>query len=71
MPVDFYELNTSYGTAEELRRLIAALHSRGVRTVANLVINRLAGVATDSTVSWKKAGGTVADVSPARACLGR
>ncbi|GAQ81605.1 alpha amylase [Klebsormidium nitens] len=61
MPVDFYELDTSYGTAEELRQLIAALHSRGVHAIADLVINRLAGVATDSTVSWKKAGGTVAD----------
>jgi hypothetical protein len=62
MPVDFYDLNTSYGSVEELRRLIAALHSRRVHALATLVINRLAGAATDSTLSWKRAEGTVADV---------
>jgi cyclomaltodextrinase len=36
---DFYGINPDYGTAEDLKRLVAAAHARGLRVVTDVVVN--------------------------------
>lgn len=39
MPIYYYQLNTSYGTQDELKSLIRAFQSKGVNVIADIVIN--------------------------------
>jgi maltose alpha-D-glucosyltransferase / alpha-amylase len=36
---DFYEIQPDYGTVEDVRDFIAAAHERGIRVIADLVVN--------------------------------
>ena len=36
---DFYNIHEQYGTTEQLRQVIDALHERGIRVIADLVMN--------------------------------
>ncbi len=39
LPTEYYQLNTNYGTEEELRQLIRELEARGIRPIADIVLN--------------------------------
>lgn len=39
---NLYSINTNYGTAEELQELIAAMHSRGMFIMMDVVVNHMA-----------------------------
>ncbi len=36
---DYYQINPDYGTIEDFQRLIGAAHQRGIRIIADLVMN--------------------------------
>lgn len=39
---DFYAINPDYGTADDLKRLVAAAHERGLRVLIDMVLNHTA-----------------------------
>ncbi|KAG0612666.1 hypothetical protein M758_6G044000 [Ceratodon purpureus] len=43
LPRDFYSLNTSYGSDGELRTLLRKINERGIRAMADIVINHRIG----------------------------
>ncbi|MEM5947494.1 alpha-amylase family glycosyl hydrolase [Spirochaetia bacterium 38H-sp] len=47
LPRQWYNLNSKYGTKEELKNAITALHNRGVKAIADIVINHRVG-----TYNW-------------------
>jgi glycosidase len=45
MPQDLYNLNSKYGTMEDLRACVAALHACGIKSLGDAVLNhRCAGL---------------------------
>src|SRR5665213_4227429 len=36
---DYYSVHSDYGTVDDLKRLLAEAHRRGIRVIADLVIN--------------------------------
>mmetsp|Transcript_2728 Transcript_2728/g.9920 ORF Transcript_2728/g.9920 Transcript_2728/m.9920 type:complete len:589 (-) Transcript_2728:3935-5701(-) len=49
LPKDFYDLNSEYGTEEELIECIKKLHEHNVLAIADIVINHRASVSYDSS----------------------
>ncbi|GAB2228400.1 hypothetical protein Droror1_Dr00010238 [Drosera rotundifolia] len=53
LPGKLYDLNASkYGTEAELKALIAALHQRGIKAVADVVINHRTATKQDARGVW-------------------
>ena len=57
LPRDLYRLDSAYGSEGELRELIAALKRRGVKAVADVVINHRCAHSQDSAGRWNVFGG--------------
>ncbi|CAI5464503.1 unnamed protein product [Closterium sp. Yama58-4] len=47
-PVDFYDLNSAYGTEASLRKLLAQLHAAGLGACLHVVVNRMGGLVDTS-----------------------
>ncbi|MEL7159928.1 MAG: alpha-amylase family glycosyl hydrolase, partial [Bacteroidota bacterium] len=43
LPRELYELNTTYGTQNQLKQCISALHNNGMQVLADIVINHRVG----------------------------
>jgi len=43
LPKDYYNLNTSHGSAAQLSTLIGSLHGQGIKVIADIVINHRVG----------------------------
>jgi len=43
LPRELYQLTTKYGTQAELKSLISALHNKGIKAIADIVINHRVG----------------------------
>lgn len=57
MPGDLYNLNSSYGTHEELKQCIAALQSVGLKVIGDAVLNHRCAQHQDEHGVWNKFGG--------------
>ena len=60
MPRDLYDLNSRYGTLEELRACVAALHAAGLKVLGDAVLNHRCAHAQDSNGVWNRFGGRLA-----------
>mmetsp|Transcript_15499 Transcript_15499/g.50958 ORF Transcript_15499/g.50958 Transcript_15499/m.50958 type:complete len:495 (-) Transcript_15499:35-1519(-) len=52
LPQDWYNLNSAYGTYDELVDLVEALRSRGVASLADIVVNHRCADAQDASGVW-------------------
>jgi len=57
LPRDLYKLDSAYGSEAELRDLVAALRDRGVKAVADIVINHRCAHTQDGAGRWNRFGG--------------
>mmetsp|Transcript_9648 Transcript_9648/g.27597 ORF Transcript_9648/g.27597 Transcript_9648/m.27597 type:complete len:677 (-) Transcript_9648:123-2153(-) len=57
MPTDYYNLNSNYGSEEELRECIKSLHRAGLGVLADIVINHRCAQFQDEHGIWNKYGG--------------
>lgn len=57
MPRDLYNLNSNYGSQEQLVRLIRKLQSRGIKVVGDAVLNHRCAQAQDAKGIWNQFGG--------------
>jgi alpha-amylase len=60
LPRDLYDLNSKYGSEAELRDLIAVLHERGLKAIADIVINHRCAHYQGPDGKWNKFGGRLA-----------
>ena len=60
LPRDLYDLNSAYGTAEELKACIDALRDNGLKPIADIVINHRCAHEQGSDGKWNKFGGRLA-----------
>lgn len=63
LPGQLYDLNSKYGSPEELKACCAALKAVGVRPIADVVINHRCADAQDDEGRWNLYGDTRADGS--------
>ena len=57
LPRDLYKLDSAYGSEAELRALVGALRDRGVKAVADIVINHRCAHTQDGSGRWNRFGG--------------
>lgn len=57
MPRDYYDLNSRYGTKEELQSCITALHNNGVMVLGDAVLNHRCAHFQGPEGLWNKFGG--------------
>jgi hypothetical protein len=60
MPVDLYNLNSRYGSEDDLRACVAKLHSVGLGVLADIVINHRCASRQDEGGVWNIFGGKMA-----------
>jgi hypothetical protein len=60
MPRDYYDLNSRYGTVDELKSLITALHSNGVMSLGDAVLNHRCAHSQGPEGLWNQFGGKLA-----------
>eukprot|EP00951_Prasinocladus_malaysianus_P015908 scaffold122965_cov32-Prasinocladus_malaysianus.AAC.1 len=60
MPGDLYNLNSNYGTEDELRECVAKMHAAGLGAVADIVINHRCAQFQDGNGVWNQYGGKMA-----------
>ena len=53
LPQRLYDLNTPYGTAEELKALCAELKAAGIAPIADIVINHRCADTQDENGQWR------------------
>lgn len=51
-PVDLYNLNDGFGTADDLKALSAALHKRGMYLMVDVVVNHVAATTTPPSLTY-------------------
>jgi len=52
LPTDYYELNSRYGSAHDLRRTVAALHGAGLKVLGDVVLNHRCAQRQDANGIW-------------------
>ena len=52
MPTDFYNLNTFYGSEEELKECVKTLNEKSITAVADIVINHRCATQQDEQGRW-------------------
>ncbi|KAF5840255.1 glycoside hydrolase superfamily [Dunaliella salina] len=57
LPGDYYDLNSKYGTEEELRKVISVFHDLGIKVIADIVINHRCAQFQSEDGRWNKYGG--------------
>lgn len=57
MPTDLYDLNSQYGSAEELRDLISTFHGRDVKVLGDTVLNHRCAQHQNDQGIWNQYGG--------------
>lgn len=57
LPRDLYKLDSAYGSEGELRSLVRALHDRGLKAIADIVINHRCAHSQDEQGRWNRFGG--------------
>ena len=57
LPRDFYDLNSAYGSAEELKACIEVLKANDLKPIADIVINHRCAHEQGSDGKWNKFGG--------------
>lgn len=57
LPRDLYKLDSAYGTEAELRSLVKALHGKGLKAIADIVINHRCAHTQDEQGRWNRFGG--------------
>ena len=57
LPRDLYKLDSAYGSEAELRSLVRALHGRGLKAIADIVINHRCAHTQDEQGRWNRFGG--------------
>eukprot|EP00891_Asterochloris_glomerata_P008154 jgi/Astpho2/8154/e_gw1.00120.89.1_t len=57
MPTDLYNLNSRYGSEDELRRCVVKLQQAGLKVLADVVINHRCAQGQDSKGIWNQFGG--------------
>ena len=57
LPRDLYKLDSSYGSEAELRSLVRAMHDRGLKAIADIVINHRCAHSQDEQGRWNRFGG--------------
>lgn len=60
LPRDLYKLDTAYGTEQELRDLISAMHDVGLKAIADIVVNHRCAHFQGPDGKWNKFGGRLA-----------
>ena len=60
LPRDLYDLEARYGSQEDLMALLESLHSRGMKGVADIVINHRCAHSQDDQGRWNVFGGRLA-----------
>ena len=60
LPRDLYSLDSCYGSEAELRELVEAMHAKGLKAVADIVINHRCAHNQDDQGRWNKFGGRLA-----------
>jgi len=60
MPVDLFNLNSRYGSEDDLRACVAALHGSGLGAIADIVINHRCASKQDGDGIWNVFGGRMA-----------
>ena len=57
LPRDLYKLDSAYGSEAELRSLVRAMHDRGLKAIADIVINHRCAHSQDDQGRWNRFGG--------------
>ena len=57
MPGDLYDLNSKYGTVEDLRECVATLHSHGIKCLGDAVLNHRCAQFQGPEGLWNQYGG--------------
>ena len=57
LPRDLYKLDSAYGSEAELRSLVRAMHDRGLKAIADIVINHRCAHSQDEQGRWNRFGG--------------
>lgn len=57
MPGDLYNLNSKYGSEEQLLRCVAALQAQGLKVLADAVLNHRCAQRQDESGTWNLYGG--------------
>ena len=52
-PKDYYQLNPNFGTADDLKNLVKALHDRDMYLMVDLVVNHYASWG-DEVIQWSQ-----------------
>ena len=52
MPTDYYNLNSNYGNAADLKTTIQTLQSRGLKVIGDVVLNHRCALHQDSNGIW-------------------
>ncbi|KAL0052418.1 hypothetical protein WJX82_001760 [Trebouxia sp. C0006] len=60
MPGDLYNLNSKYGSQEDLKRCVAKLQSKGLKVLCDIVINHRCAQKQDKNGIWNVFGGKMA-----------
>lgn len=60
MPRELDNLNSAYGSEQELRACIDGLHRVGIQCLADIVLNHRCASSRDATGNWNQYGGRYA-----------
>lgn len=67
-PIYWFDQNSAFGSAAELKTLIATLKSKNVKTIADVVINHRSGVSSWTDFPSETYNGTTYSLGPAQIC---
>lgn len=70
MPRELDNLDSAYGTEQELRACIAGFHRAGIQCLADIVLNHRCASSKDAMGNWNRYGGRYAwDASAICRCV--